>query len=376
MNGHDLTGEMEEEFRNNNTIRHIKAKPPKEAYLYFPSENDKIEFDEKNPMKTLRRIFEAGTEYNTFEKKKIDELSSEIIKHNIKNRSKQLIFPSDWQKYTTLRFLQATAYNIHKTIDMIIANIEWRKINIPKQLTPKAIEILNKGFIYIHGRDNRYRPIMHIVASVYDKNSKIYTFEDWTTAVIYFMEYVINNLLIPGQVENWNIICDVKDISIVFLPKDLKRILAMLQENYRCRLFVMFIINIGSFANVLWKVVKSMIDPSTERKIKLLKNENTNDVFAFINKSQIEKKYGGNAENLTSYYFPPIFPSDDYYIETDSPSTLLINETTYKKKVKENKCIVPSPYIDYNDTNEENISKIEIEGQSKNLLLFYRFFLC
>jgi len=127
--------------------------------------------------------------------------------------------------------------------------------------------------LYGHGRDNRFRPILVINAKIYKKYENKYSTEDWILAVIYFIEYIINNLLIPGQVEDWNIICDVADVSIVFLPGDLKKIIDILQCNYRARLYVMYLLNISFFINMFWKMIKVMLDPNTEKKIKMLKSD-------------------------------------------------------------------------------------------------------
>lgn len=34
----------------------------------------------------------------------------------------------------------------------------------------------------------------------------------------YFLEFVINNLLIPGQVENWVLIADMSGLNVLTVP--------------------------------------------------------------------------------------------------------------------------------------------------------------
>jgi hypothetical protein len=340
-----LTGEMRREFETNDTIRHQSAKPPKDAYFYIPKDDEIILFDEKNPTKTLRRIFEGGVEYNNYEKTKLKEFRKEIEKHNSNIKKVKLILPESWKECHILRFLQATQYNITKTIDMVLNHIEWRKVNIPPKITDKSKEILNLGFIYIHGRDCRFRPIMNIVANIYEKYKKNYTFADWERAVIYFMEYSIQNLLIPGQVENWDIICDLKDVSVTSIPEELKKILGILQNNYRCRLYVMYIINIGGWISFGWTIIKKFLDASTEKKIQLLKSSNLDDMFKFINPRQIEKKFGGNAEDVKQYFFPPIFPDNNYLLSNEKSNKVLVSEEKYKALIKERSDMTPCPYL-------------------------------
>jgi hypothetical protein len=354
-----LSPEMRLQFERGKTTRHKNARPPKEAYFYIPRENELIEFDENNPTKTLRKIFEGGVEYNYYELIKIKELKRDIDKYNITNKKKsKLNLPSDWKEYNSLRFLQATGFNVSKTIEILIEHVDWRKVSLPGRINDRGMEILNLGFIYIHGRDSRFRPIIIIIANVYEEYKREYSNADWERAVIYLLEYTINNLLIPGQVENWNVICDLKDISITSLSDDMKRILSMLQNNYRCRLFVMYIINIGGWVSFGWSIIKKLVTPCTERKIKLLKTTNINELFFFINPLQVEKKFGGLAEDIVNFYFPPIFPSSHYLLPSEKKNSVLLDEEVYKALVKNNKEMVLSPFLQDTEIFNPDKSKI------------------
>jgi hypothetical protein len=121
--------------------------------------------------------------------------------------------------------------------------------NIPKQITFKAMEILNSWFLYIHGRDSRFRPIIVLVIKYLFKYFSRYSYCDWETAVIYLLEYTLKHLLIPGQIESWNIMCDLSGISIVFPPNEFKPIINLFFENYKCRLNKMWIVNAGKYSS-------------------------------------------------------------------------------------------------------------------------------
>ena len=43
--------------------------------------------------------------------------------------------------------------------------LEWKRVKPVIELTPKIQEFLNSGIVYVHGRDNRFRPI--IVMNMY-----------------------------------------------------------------------------------------------------------------------------------------------------------------------------------------------------------------
>ena len=71
--------EYNEDFFSFQTIRHQKAKPPKEAYFLFPKLDEIIIHDSKNPNKTLRRILEGNVKLLKFEEDKINELNRKNV---------------------------------------------------------------------------------------------------------------------------------------------------------------------------------------------------------------------------------------------------------------------------------------------------------
>jgi len=375
MSNKILSDEMIREFYDFSTNRHSLSKLPKQAYLYFPSNKEIMEFDYKNLNRLNRRIFEGGVDYISFEKGKLEDLDEEIEFFNKKNRKQTIIFQSNLKEHDYLRFLQATGFDIKKTLLLIKNHLDWRRENLPVLITDKIMEILNIGYLYIHGRDNRFRPIININVSVVNKNTKNYTFEEWSAATIYLMEYVINNLLLPGQIENWVIICDVKDVSLISLPKDFKKILNLLQNNYRCRLFKMFIVNVGNFFNIIWSVIEKIIDGNTEKKIKIIKEGEITNIFDTINPSQIEKKYKGEAGDVTSYFFPPIFPSELYLTQKDNPNTLFLPEEEYKNRILFNEHLIASPFVKLPNPNSSECSSFkrsnmtEKDGKMKKKIL-------
>jgi hypothetical protein len=327
---------------------HLKVLlPPEEAYFYFPGDFEIVEVDKKNPDKILRRIFDGKNSWLKTEVEKLTHLYQEIEKHNNTAKPKKghvkLSFPSWWRENDTLRFHQATGYKSHMTIQLLIDHLAWRQSYFPLSITPKAIELLNSGFIYVHGRDHLFRPIFIVNAKFYVDNMDKYIYDDWLACIIYFMEYMIKNLLIPGQVENWNIISDVCGVSLLGLPKDMKRFMNVLQSNYRNRLFVNFIYGMGTFLGLLWNMVKVFLDEISLRKIRMLKKGQFKDILLLVNPEQLEQKYGGTAPDVKENFFPPIFPSNNYLKSPEDKSKLLVSEEVYARYLN-TKVVAPSPY--------------------------------
>lgn len=76
-----------------------------------------------------------------------------------------------------------------------------------------------------------------------------------------------------------------------------------MQNNFRSRLFVMYIIQAPSSVNFMWGMVKGFLEENTQRKIQILKTKIPENLFTHTNKEQIEKKYGGTANDLSSNYW-------------------------------------------------------------------------
>jgi hypothetical protein len=298
-----------------------------------------------------------------FEEQKLVELDEEIISLNNKNKKDKLILP-DGITVDKRRFLQATGYNNSKTIQILKEYLVWRKDLLPPKLNLKAVELLNCGFMYIHGRDNNYRPIMILNADVYMKLKDKYLYADWLTCVIYFMEYTIKNLLIPGQVENWNVITDVNGVNLIFLPGDLKKFMSVMQSNYRCRLYVNYIIGMGSIMRGLWKMIKGMLDETTQRKIQILESNTMHKIMDFIHPDQVEKNFGGNAETIIPgghNCFPPIMPSGNYLQNIKDKEAHLISEESYKEMHMKKELTV---------TGEFYLDKWRLEDEEKEIRLY------
>jgi hypothetical protein len=351
-------------------LRHEMNKDIKLGYLYFPTQTDIVDFDPKKLKKTLRRIFQSKvTDYLDHEIQFLKELHQEIEKYNQNNPKKKLIFPSWFKESDKLRLNQATSYNYSKTIKLILESIEWREANIPPRLTNKVLEILNCGFVYVHGRDCKFRPIIVINVEYYKKNEDLYTYDEWLQATIYFMEYIVNNLLIPGQVENWDVISDFGSTSFFFLPSNVKKLMGILQSNWRCRLYINYVLNMSSIIRGIWKVVKAFLDEATVQKVQFLEGSTKKNIFTYINEEQVEQKFGGKAPNVVpgmNRLFPPVFPSDNFLKpDQDEADSCLISEEKYKELHESNKLPVVGKYFLNKWQKEEEEQKIIIEKKMR-----------
>jgi hypothetical protein len=260
----------------------------------------------------VRRIFH--TDYNNYSEKEKNVLKE------YHNYLKEINFtlPENYKDEDALRQLQGNDYDIKKSHKEIVHEIEWKKINLPINFNNDIKNVLNTGFFYIHGRDRCFRPLIFFNPMKFDKNK--FPLEIWQRATEYFIEFLIQKCFINGRIENWNMIVDCKELSMKNIPWDLQKLFINIKGVYRCRLYKLYLLNLSGIFNFLWNLAVKIIGPTVEAKATKIENDKGKytDLFKLINKNQVEKKYGGNAENVEiGNYFPLSFQCNEYYSELD-----------------------------------------------------------
>lgn len=211
-------------------------------------------------------------------------------------------------------------------------------------LSDITAQLVKSGFFYIHGRDRMFRPIIIInprqlrMFKDYKMEQSI-MFEQTIRACSFIMEYVLKNIHLPGQVENWLVICDVNKLGISEIPvKLVGKVIGCLSDNYRCKSRRMFIVNTGMAIKWAWKVIQTFMQPHTKKKISLTDKSTDKELFEFAHPSQVEQRFGGEADDVETFW-PPTMPSDEFDHDEDN----LVSETEYIKILKKNKKLKPRP---------------------------------
>ena len=71
----------------------------------------------------------------------------------------------------------------------------------------KLFLIQNSGAFYFSGRDHKYRPILAVDIAKFNEDAE--KDDSIQKALVIIMEFMINELLIEGQVENYVLIMDL-----------------------------------------------------------------------------------------------------------------------------------------------------------------------
>ena len=255
------------------------------AQIYEPKDDEKI-----NELldKLMRRIFYIPLEeYLPEENQKLIEYY-EYCKQQ-KYKIQNIIHGQRFYYPNIYRQLQGSDFNIEKGFEEIRKEIIYKNEKLPAELCKEFIDIFNSGCVYIHGRDNAYRPLIVFNPALF--NSQNQPTEIWKKFGIFLMEFFVNKTLVPSRVENWNIIVDFGGLNMMNIPYVLKDIFTAFKGIYRCRLYKLYLLNMNFVFSMVWNIVKMIMGPTLEAKAcKVDTNDGSYDkLFQIINRSQVEK---------------------------------------------------------------------------------------
>ena len=311
--------------------RHLQALPTEEMYRYFPPKDEIITIDKSDPKDNYRYIFN-GQPKTQFEQTKLYQLQE------YESKTGEINYPPNWLESDTMRLLQASEYDIKKTYTTIKENIQWLN-TIPREINDKIIYLLNSGFMYVYGRDKHFRPIIVVpVKMVKVVLSHDYTFDDISQAIIYLMNYIIKYLLIPGQIENWIVFVDFDGVGVSDVG-EFKKILSTLSKQ-RGRVFKNYFVNLTGFIKISIKTAVKMFS-SVAKKLIILDPDELDKVQEIISPENIERKYGGLADNVIpgdNNLFPPRMPSS-VFVSNEEINNNIISPAAYKEM-----CLNSNPY--------------------------------
>ena len=356
--------------------RHMEALPTEEMYRFFPSESDII-IIQKNPKDNYRFIF-SGMKKTDFEKQKLSEFYK-YLDEKMKKNGLEKFLPDWWIETDTMRYLQASNYDFKKVYELIdenIKNTEKSVVNIDQRIR----YILNSGLIYMHGRDCHFRPIIVVEAEkANDLLDKLeYTLEEILTTLVYFMNYIVNYMLIPGQVENWFLICDLNNVGLskLFL---FKKIFSTLSK-FRGRVIKNYLLNLSSFLRVSAKGILNILG-SSAKKLVVVEKSNFNIIQEFILPENLQKKHGGTATDLIPGFnnlFPPNVPSSFYTKASENIN--IVTPEIYKQMCLESKPFKPFIICEYyiklwekEKEEEEEKKQIQLKIQKSRNMIFREF---
>lgn len=132
----------------------------------------------------------------------------------------------------------------------------------------KPIVMQEQGMFYITGRDCNYRPIIVVNVPIImdlDLEEKVFL-----EAAGYFFQFVVENCMIEGQVENWVTIVDLGQIGMFSLAGTILNIIGFLSKHFKCRLYHNYLLNCPGSLKFFWGVAKKAMSEDQIMKITLI----------------------------------------------------------------------------------------------------------
>ena len=361
---------MDETLFTNINCPNCTIHTPREAYFFIPKLENQMLYYPKEPKKSLRLIFDKKDpeDYLPHEKEYFEGFQQYFSENRIE-------LPEEWNESETRKCIQASNFNYKKTIEKMKSCINYK---VPQKNFDDIKNILSSGLIYMHGLDCNYRPIICIIVSRFVKIMDIYPIENFIYAIYYFVNYLIKHIFIPGQVENWVMIADLSNVSFWKPPTKILKIFDFLQNKYLCRLSSLYVYGMNYILNMCWKIVKRLIDERTASKFNFISGEGDikDLVLSKIHPSQLEQRFGGEAENVgDDLDFPFLLPSDEYQIDERNEDQI-VSEDKYINMVNDDKLVTISPYLiqegKIDNNNNININmNINNEKEINEMKLFF-----
>mmetsp|Transcript_118436 Transcript_118436/g.165043 ORF Transcript_118436/g.165043 Transcript_118436/m.165043 type:complete len:126 (+) Transcript_118436:565-942(+) len=124
------------------------------------------------------------------------------------------------------------------------------------------MRFLTKNMVYLCKRDKWQHPIIVVnCARILEEDPDP---EAMTQFAVFFLDFVVSKMMVPGRVENIMIICDLNGIGVTNMPvSKIKAFLSIAQKNFRARMFRSFVINAAWMIRATWKICTSVLDEFT-----------------------------------------------------------------------------------------------------------------
>lgn len=182
---------------------------------------------------------------------------------------------------------------------------QYDYLNKIRPVSSDGIEkLLNSGIFYFLNRDRHFRPIL--ILNLRRAIDTKYTDDELIRLSILTLDYCVENCMWPGKIENWLVIVDAKDVGITQIPrKKLKPMVEVIKNCYRGRLYKFIGVNVTFMLRVIWKLVKSFVDSSTQKQMEVYGTDFKQTLLDMVDEDKLEEKYGGTLPNKETDFFPP-----------------------------------------------------------------------
>ena len=248
---------------------------PEFFFFYFPEEKEKKQWVTKK--EGHRFIFEGVDSLDEFELSALISLQNHI---EISTQS----FEIEMETPQVLRTLQESRFDNKKTIQKLGATrTKWENFQ-PKKPSKVVLDFLSKGLLYVHGFDHRFRPIVVMrLGSVQEEAPN--SFGLLSEALEYVLDYVVQHMMLGGQIENWVLFVDFEN---KFIPIEyLSHVFNFFHTYYPSRAFRYYLLQVSKGWYKL-PILRGALSNISENLLILLEGSKTSKMLEHIHQSQID----------------------------------------------------------------------------------------
>ena len=143
--------------------------------------------------------------------------------------------------------------------------ITWRTTKLIVDDKFSIRKHLEKGMMYFCGRDCNYKPVLVLdIKKISDSDIKT---EELINIMGFFYNFIVENMMIEGQVENWVIIIDLGKVGVTGVAgvqkhviQTMKDCIKFLSHSFRCRMKATYMVNGSWLISPIWKTAKGLLD--------------------------------------------------------------------------------------------------------------------
>ena len=151
----------------------------------------------------------------------------------------------------------------------------------------------------------------------------------------FLLEYVTRTMFLPGQIDKWNTIVNMGNLGATALPREVGLGFGKFCQNHLLYpLHKSYCTRISWGQNLIYNAVKWMINEDTIQLLLITKVADPPELAAAYHPSQLEKRFGGEAETPTQFWPPYIGP--EFFPNDDTSHLDLIKQEDYEKVLDEN----------------------------------------
>lgn len=206
------------------------------------------------------------------------------------------------------RFLSRARMDPRKAVKLMKETHDWRKEFFKDgPISAESVaEDMAWGIVYFIGRDFALRPAIVIRANrIPQQWYKEKRIDKFIRMLIFCMEYFLRYMVVPGRVENLNVIVDLASLGISQVPLSaLGEVYKVMSHHYIGRVYKFFVCNISLGLSTIAGMAKGFLTDRQKQKLNML--DDPTELRKEFALNQLETDLGGTRPKATKFFPFPV----------------------------------------------------------------------